>query len=356
MSGTSDARLALILAATTALSVAATAVAIAYARRRRLFDLPGHRRSHDVPTPRGGGVAIVLVTIIAWSALALRAGAGKTWLLVVPPMLAVALVGWLDDHRGLSARRRFAVHCIAAVWLLGGAVAPVLFAAHATPALAWTSWAALFALAGAVAWSINLHNFMDGINGLLALQAIFVLSALAVLAGPSGADALAALVAAAACAGFLPFNFPRARVFMGDVGSGVLGFVVALFVLWFALSPRMAAASGIVLCSAFVADATCTLLSRMLRGRRWYSAHREHLYQWLVRSGFTHVGVVALYMGWNVLVALPVAWWMNRMPQTPMPAGIASAFGVYALAVAAWWYGKRWCLRRARAKVRHAAA
>ena len=205
-------------------------------------------------------------------------------------------------------------------------------------------------------WSINLHNFMDGINGLLTCQAIFVFITLALLAGWRGADGAAGLACAAACAGFLPFNFPHARVFMGDVASGVLGFLIGVAVLWFAVSPRMAAASGVVLCSAFVIDATCTLLSRMLRGRRWYSAHREHLYQWLARSGFSHAGVVALYIGWNLLVALPVVCWMNRMPTYPMDPGIAPAAGVYAFAVATWWYGKHWCLRQARERGRHAAA
>ena len=356
MPATAVATQALILAATTALSAAATAAAIAYARRRRMIDLPGRRRSHDQPTPRGGGIAIVATIVVAWSVLALHANAMKSWLLVVPPMLAIALAGWIDDHRGLSTRWRLAIHFAAAIWLLGGALAPALSAAQATPAFAWTSLIALLALVVAVSWSINLHNFMDGINGLLTLQSMFVLSALAFLAGAATAPALAALVVVAACAGFLPFNFPRARVFMGDVGSGALGFVIALFVLWFALTPRMSVAGGIVLCSAFVTDATCTLLSRMLRGRRWYSAHREHLYQWLVRSGFPHAGVVALYMGWNLLVALPVAFYMNRTPQIPMPAGLVPAIAVYALAIAAWWCGKRWCLRRVRERSSHAAA
>jgi UDP-N-acetylmuramyl pentapeptide phosphotransferase/UDP-N-acetylglucosamine-1-phosphate transferase len=168
------------------------------------------------------------------------------------------------------------------------------------------------------------------------------------------------LVCAAACLGFLPFNFPRARIFMGDVGSGTLGFAIAMAVLWqmgMSLLTPGAIATSLVLCSAFVTDATCTLLSRMLRGRRWYSAHREHLYQWLARSGFSHVRVVALYMGWNLVIVSPVVYWINSKMLTMLDGSVfAFAAAVYALAVVIWWYGKRWCLRRMRLRSRHAAA
>jgi UDP-N-acetylmuramyl pentapeptide phosphotransferase/UDP-N-acetylglucosamine-1-phosphate transferase len=160
---------------------------------------------------------------------------------------------------------------------------------------------------------------------------------------------------AAATAGFLPFNFPRAKIFMGDVGSGVLGLLVALAVFWQFHSPAGSAFSGLIACSAFVTDATCTLLSRMLQGRRWYSAHREHLYQWLARSGFSHAGVVAWYMGWNFVVVLPVLYLLGRDANDRVDAsvdtlrhGVVWLVAVYALAVIVWLFGKRWCLRHAR--------
>jgi UDP-N-acetylmuramyl pentapeptide phosphotransferase/UDP-N-acetylglucosamine-1-phosphate transferase len=349
--------LLLLFVATAALASVLTGFAIGYARRRRLLDLPGQRRSHSTPTPRGGGIAIVVATLLAWTALAVSAAKFAPLSALAPPIFSVALVGWLDDHGGLSARWRFAVHCIAAAWLLAAAIVPALSAAGGLPhGVPWGWSVALLAVAIAIVWSINLHNFMDGINGLLTCHAIFVFVVLAMLAGWRGADSAALLACAAACVGFLPFNFPHARVFMGDVASGAIGFLIAVAVLWFAVSPRMAALTGVVLCSAFVTDASCTLLSRMLRGRRWYSAHREHLYQWLVRSGFSHAGVVALYMGWNLFVALPVVCWMNRMPTYPMPSGTPLAAAVYVLAVTTWFHGKRWCLRHARERSGHAAA
>ncbi|MGH8172769.1 MAG: hypothetical protein ACREPX_06455, partial [Rhodanobacteraceae bacterium] len=168
--------------------------------------------------------------------------------------------------------------------------------------------------------------------------------------------------------GFLPFNFPRARVFMGDVGSGVLGLLIAVAVLWQMQVRQIALASGLILCSAFVVDASCTLISRMLRGRRWYSAHREHLYQWLARSSGGHARVVALYLAWNLLIAAPVVVWINQGSSLSMsnakitladwsaPSGAGAAVAVYALGIVAWCVGKRICLRRAAQRKPHGAA
>jgi UDP-N-acetylmuramyl pentapeptide phosphotransferase/UDP-N-acetylglucosamine-1-phosphate transferase len=345
-----------IVVATAALASIVTALAIRYAHHRRLFDLPGQRRAHRVPTPRGGGIAIVVAMVAGGCAC--MAGEGTTWLvLLLPPVLGVAGVGWLYDHGGLSARKRFVVHVLAAAWMVAGAILlQDALPPHVARAGALMPLAAV-AAALAVVWSINLHNFMDGLNGLLTLQAMFVLAVLAALALLRGVPGgMPMLVCGAACAGFLPFNFPRARIFMGDVGSGVLGFVVGAGALWQAMHPEIAPTSGLVLCSAFVTDATCTLVSRMLHGRRWYSAHREHLYQWLVRCGFSHARIVALYMGWNLLVALPVVGWMNRVPHPSMSTTLVPAIAVHAVALAAWWFGKRWCLRHVRERSAHAAA
>jgi UDP-N-acetylmuramyl pentapeptide phosphotransferase/UDP-N-acetylglucosamine-1-phosphate transferase len=354
--------MAVQLAAACAVSSATTWWAIRYARSRRLLDLPGQRRSHSVPTPRGGGIAIVVAILACSFAPAIAGGstgfALPAWLPAIA-VAAVALVGWLDDHGGLSARLRFLVHCVAASLVFAVPLMHAAFAGQGTaqvaPGLAITA-AAVVTLG--VAWSVNLHNFMDGIDGLLVTQALFVFCALAALLGLAGATAQAwhVLLWASACFGFLPFNFPRARIFMGDVGSGVLGLLVAVAVLWQVGTPGIASASGLVLCSAFVTDATCTLLLRMLRGRRWYSAHREHLYQWLVRRGGSHARTVALYMAWNISIVLPVVYWMNRSGEARAGTGIGAAAALYAVAVALWWFGKRACLRQAGARRWHAVA
>jgi UDP-N-acetylmuramyl pentapeptide phosphotransferase/UDP-N-acetylglucosamine-1-phosphate transferase len=353
------------LALSFALSFAVATLAIAYAHRANVIDQPGQRRSHRVPTPRGGGIGIVLCALLAVTALPLWNPAFTEHWRLAASVGALALIGWIDDHRSLPAWLRFIVQLGAvAVWL-----APLLrqlLALSGAEAIELDITAnellGLALLLGFTAlWSINLHNFMDGIDGLLALQGIFVLGVLAWFGMRDPDTTHASLVAlwAAAVAGFLPLNFPRARIFMGDVGSGAIGLLIAVAVVWQTSSEQVAAATGLIAVSAFLTDATCTLLSRMLRGRRWYSAHREHLYQWMTRTGMTHARVVTWYMSWNVLVVLPILCWINRVPEhaepLPLQPGYGWAAGVYALAVTLWICGKRYCERRVRLRKTPAA-
>jgi UDP-N-acetylmuramyl pentapeptide phosphotransferase/UDP-N-acetylglucosamine-1-phosphate transferase len=353
------------LTAVFALSAAVTWTAIRYAHRRNLIDQPGQRRSHSEPTPRGGGIGIVAATIAIFVAeiFLLPPEATPDLLACLCAVILVASVGWIDDHGGLAARWRFLAHCIAALLVLVALIAapsvraPVpAFALIVLFAIAWLS----------LVWSINLHNFMDGINGLLAFQALFVFLALTALARSAGADAdawhLSAL--AAAVAAFIPFNFPRARVFMGDVGSGALGLLIGIAVLRQMSLGGVALLSGVAACSAFVVDATCNLVSRVLRGKRWYSAHREHLYQWMVRAGMSHARVVSVYMGWNLLIVAPIVWLMNSgrpaddagtLTAAAATSGLSWVVALYLLGIAVWIFGKRWCLQKVTSQ-RHAAA
>ena len=341
-----------------------TMLTIRYATRRQMLDLPGQRRSHSVPTPRGGGFAIV-VSVLCFAILPLAfsssAGLSTMPLLVGVALSIVAGVGWIDDHGGLRARYRLAAHCVAAALLTlpWQAATSAILSSMGTPAslLALASWITLIIAAVAIVWSINLHNFMDGINGLLASQASFVFISLGVFGMTEGVAGrwIAAFVAAAAVLGFMPFNFPRARIFMGDVGSGALGLLVAVAVIHQMGDAGLGLIIGLIACSAFVTDATVTLLSRMLRGRRWYDAHREHLYQSLVRSGRSHAAVVGLYLVWNLLVALPAMLLVQSQRSAMviehtaigLPAtSIVVLSAVYALAVVVWCTGKRHCLHR----------
>ncbi len=348
-------------------SSAVTAWSLAYARRRNLLDHPGQRRSHSMPTPRGGGIGIVVGVLVGNAAVFFGSMHSDAWqmLPLSASVLLVAAVGWIDDHRGLSAKLRFAVHCLAAMVLLGWfPVATWLFNARSDTGGNEPWFFPFLILSIATVWSINLHNFMDGIDGLLASQALFVFVALALLCAQAGCLAEAGQIGvfAAATLGFLPFNFPRARIFMGDVGSGVLGSLVIIAVMWSMLVSPLAMASGLIACSAFVVDASATLLSRMFSGRRWYSAHREHLYQWLVRSGWTHAQVTGMYMGWNLLLPAPVLYWINREPAMPtdgwmatswfVEQGVVELVLVYALAALAWIIGKRHCLYKMRHRSR----
>lgn len=256
------------------------------ALRHGVVDHPSERSSHVVVTPRGGGLGLLLamLTVSTWRATH-PVDAQALWLII--GTVIIAAVGWVDDRRGLAVRVRLAAHLVAAIAV--GTVA----ASATTPLLMrvllftwWTFWTVS---------SINLVNFMDGINGLVASQiAVFAFS-LALFLEPSSAVAVFAVALAAACLGFLPWNFPRARIFLGDVGSGGLGFLVPVLAL---LAGR---ASGIDIVRAHLPllplylDATTTIVRRWRDGERLTAAHRSHLYQRLANGGMGHVSVTAIY-------------------------------------------------------------
>lgn len=339
-----DLALSLHLAAALLVSSASTVLALRYARRRRLLDQPGQRRAHSMPTPRGGGIAIVVsVLCCVGSVLA------PLWAAAVlgVALVAVAGIGWWDDHASLSPLPRVLVHLVAGLLL---AVVALRF----TPDWAQGFSAVLaIAIVLSTAWSINLHNFMDGLNGFLTLQAVWIFGMVALLGAlglPHGLGAVPLLLAAA-CVGFLPFNFPRARIFLGDVGSGALGFLIAA-VLWLAAlrEPRWFSV-GLLLLSSFLIDATATLSFRFWRGRRWYSAHREHLYQWLVRRGWSHARIVTCYMAWNLLLIAPLAVFAGLVDDRHAMAPVIAVVVAYAAGLLIWRRSRRAILREAR---RHA--
>lgn len=283
-----------------ALSSSLTLASLAYAKRAALIDMPGDRRSHAAPTPRGGGVGIVLAVLasVAWLIATTGSEGWLGWFAAA--VLAVAVVGWWDDHRSLSIGLRLAVHLVASILLGVG-----LMGLPGTPAESL-----LFALAVLSSMAlVNFWNFMDGINGLAASQAALLGLALSV-AMPGSVVGWVALALGMACLGFLPWNFPRARIFMGDVGSGALGLVVAA-ILW-----RGVATDGLdwrfalILPSAMLVDAGLTLAVRVLQGKRWWEAHREHLYQQAVERGLSHALVTFLYACWSATLA--VAYLVGR--------------------------------------------
>ena len=302
---------------------AATWLARRYALHRNLVDAPGERRSHVVATPRGGGIAIVLVLLpvlgwLAWTDAGTRA-------LALASMLGLALVagvGWLDDHRSLSPWHRLAVHIVAAALLALGMAQ-----------VGHPLWACLGVFALAVGL-VNVWNFMDGINGIATTQAIVVGIAALYVASPP----LLPLALVAACIGFLPFNFPRARIFLGDVGSGGLGFLVACLFAW-----SSAASPGLMLLcllplAAFLIDAALTLLSRILRGERWWTPHVQHVYQRLVQRGYSHLMVTCGYAAWT-LIAVCLIFALDAM-SLPVIIGVIATWYLFTAAI--------WLLIRAR--------
>jgi UDP-N-acetylmuramyl pentapeptide phosphotransferase/UDP-N-acetylglucosamine-1-phosphate transferase len=274
-----------------AIGAAGTWLARRYALRRRLLDQPGERRSHVVATPRGGGIAIALSLLLAslWLAWRMHAAGGNGVLPLLAFAAGVLLVGgsgWLDDHRPVSPWKRLAAHVLASA----------LFALSMSVEGAGP-WAVAFAFLAPLVLT-NIWNFMDGIDGLAASQAILVAGAIAFWVG--GAWWWLALALLAAGTGFLPWNLPRARIFLGDVGSGSLGFALGALLAATLVEAREAAAWLLLLpLSAFAIDAGLTLARRVLRGERWWTPHVEHAYQSLARRLGRHGPVTAVYALWS---------------------------------------------------------
>lgn len=272
------------------ISAAASLVLVGLVRRVALrhgvLDHPTDRSSHRIVTPRGGGLGLLLavLAVTAW-----RARDVVSWTIVVLlfAACAVALVGWIDDRRGLSVRTRLVVHIIA-----GASVAAVAAMSSASVALAlvlfaaWTFWTVS---------SINLVNFMDGINGLVTSQiTVFALS-LAYFPDPTNAVASVEMTIAGACLGFLPWNFPRARIFLGDVGSGALGFFVPMLALLALQGQGVDIVRAHLPLLPLFGDATWTIFRRWRNGERLTAPHRSHLYQRLANDGLGHTPVTVMY-------------------------------------------------------------
>jgi UDP-N-acetylmuramyl pentapeptide phosphotransferase/UDP-N-acetylglucosamine-1-phosphate transferase len=281
------------------ISVAMTWLALVYARRRNMFDLPGERRSHAIPTPRGGGIGIACALLAGCLMVMAQAGPALETVCFAGGLVLVAGVGWIDDHQPLSPWLRLATQCLA-----GGLLAWGLHGADGR----W-DWALL--TMALVPVLVNVWNFMDGIDGLAATQAILAAAAFAWLAPGTAWMALAFGVAVA---GFLPFNFPRARIFLGDVGSGTLGYALAALAMMAAPERGWASAAVLLLpLSAFLVDASLTLAKRILGGERWWQPHTSHLYQSWVRAGRSHVFVTFVYAAFCI-AAIIVAVLIDGAP------------------------------------------
>ncbi|SDT46399.1 MraY family glycosyltransferase [Pseudomonas prosekii] len=297
-----------LLAVVVGVSFLGTGALRKYALARSLIDVPNARSSHSVPTPRGGGVAIVLSFLIAlpilawtdaisWSMALALLGAGG-W---------IAIIGFLDDHGHIAARWRLLAHFGGAIWALFwiGGMAPINVFGH-TFSLGWFGY-----VFGAfyLVWMLNLYNFMDGIDGLASIEAICACVGASLvywLAGDASL-AIAPLVMTVAVLGFLIWNFPPAKIFMGDAGSGFLGIVLAVLSLHAAWTDPLFLWAWLILLGVFIVDATFTLIRRLLRGDKVYEAHRSHGYQYASRKFRSHSAVTVAIAAINMLWLVPVA-------------------------------------------------
>ena len=278
----------------------------------RLLDIPNERSSHSRPTPRGGGLAIAVTTIggiilaamwgwISWNLAIALSGGGAM----------IALVGWIDDHRSLPALTRFAVQFLSAGWAifwLGGLNSLSVGFSELHLGIIGS----VLAIVGIV-WAINLYNFVDGIDGLAAGEAIStgVIGGVLLLKTGNTGLAMVAFLIAAANAGFLPLNWAPAKLFMGDVGSGLLGYLFAVLAIASENVGAVPLLLWVLLLGAFVFDATVTLCRRIAHGERWYHAHHSHAYQRMVQAGRSHATVSSMILAINVvLAALAIVAWL----------------------------------------------
>ncbi len=306
---------------------AGTRLVLGLLRRRAILDHPNERSSHAVPTPRGGGLAVAPVIIIAWAAgLSLLPGAASSlWPLIAGAAL-LAAVSWADDLRSLPPHWRLAAQFLA--------VAAGIFALPANAPVfqgLLPGWLDTLAAAVLWVWFVNLFNFMDGIDGITGTETAFVAAgaaAITLIAGGPPFSAYAGLTTAAAALGFLAWNWPPARIFLGDVGSVTLGFLVGWLLL--DLAGRGLWAPALILPLYYLADATITLGRRLARGEKVWLAHRSHFYQLAVRRGCSHASVVRVVIAANtVLAALAVLTVL--LPQSTWPALAAAVLTVAVL-------------------------
>lgn len=282
-----------------------------YALRSNLLDVPNARSSHTMPTPRGGGVAIVVSTLVALVAMAwLEHISWLTTWAICGAGASVAMVGFLDDHGHVPARWRLLWHFLAAAWVLFcfSGLPPVELLG-ATIDLGWFGHALAMLW---LVWHLNLYNFMDGIDGIAGVEAITACLGAAIIYAVLGVSGymLVPVILAAAAAGFLIWNFPPAKIFMGDAGSGFLGIVIGALSIQAAWIEPQLLWSWMILLGVFIVDSTWTLIRRLIRGVKVYEAHRSHAYQIASRLCGSHryvtLGVLFVNLFWLLPIALTV--------------------------------------------------
>lgn len=294
-----------------AAALAGTGALVRILRRRAILDRPNPRSSHAVATPRGGGIAVLAVLALAWAATAVSLSETPERIFtVLACALALGAVSWLDDLRGLSPAWRLAAQFAAvAAGLMALPDGGLVFQGLLPPVADRVAVAVLWV------WFVNLFNFMDGIDGITGTEAASIGIGLFAVAAVAGAGAglapdaaFLALTLAAAALGFLWWNWEPAKVFIGDVGSIPLGYLLGWLLLDAAARGQWAVA--LILPLYYLADATITLVRRLLGGERIWQAHARHFYQQAVRRGLSHAGVVRAIAFANlalVVLALPAA-------------------------------------------------
>jgi Fuc2NAc and GlcNAc transferase len=286
-----------------------TALVRLYLVRQGILDVPNERSSHSIPVPRGGGIGIVAVFLgaVVWLLHRHAIPSNFGWA-ILGGGVSIGAIGFLDDHFRISVLVRLSIQFAAAGWALWWlcGTAPLRLGFSS---LYWDWVGRFLALVGLV-WLINLYNFMDGIDGLAGMEAVCAggFGGLLLLRNGLGGYAESAWVLAAASCGFLVWNWPPAKIFMGDAGSGFLGFVLGVLALYSARTRPSLLWPWLILLSVFIVDSTVTLMRRSIAGVRWYEAHRSHAYQHAAQRWSSHSKVTLAIAFVNFVWLFPLAW------------------------------------------------
>lgn len=290
------------------LSFALTGLIRQHALAKNIVDVPNHRSSHSLPTPRGGGLAFVILFLLSLPILA--SISDVSFRIIIPILCSGLLVGglgYIDDHYTIAARWRLLGHSVVGViilyWLGGLPTIPV-FGFNLSPGL-FSDVLAFFYLV----WLVNLYNFMDGINGIASVEAISICVFIACIYWITGAFDLVQMpiILAASVMGFIFWNFPKPRIFMGDAGSGFLGIILGILSIQAAQVHAAYFYCWLILLGIFIVDATITLLRRLSRGDKIHQAHRSHAYQYAARRLKSHTTVTCCVLALNSFWLFPLA-------------------------------------------------
>jgi Fuc2NAc and GlcNAc transferase len=299
-----------------------------FALRNSIIDHPNPRSLHVEATPRGGGLSVAILLLLGIVILF------RFHLLSAEVSIAafiggsmVAIIGWLDDKSGFPTVLRAFFYILASIWavywILGSSKFSII-----------DDFILSFCLILGIAWLINLYNFMDGSDGLAAIQAISagIMGAVYLFDVNESGLALFTLLLVAANTGFLLWNWPPARIFMGDVGSCLLGFVFGVIIVDTFINETLSLSVWLILLSIFICDASLTLTARFLSGKQWYRAHREHAYQRFIQMNKSHKQLLFYIILINTIFLYPMSYLAYIFPEYNWWICI----GVYSLLTGIW--------------------
>ena len=272
-----------------------------------VLDKPNDRSLHSEPVPKTGGIGIISTTLVAWGVLLIiHNRIDLVWILILP-VLSLSILGFIDDLKNIHQLPRLMVHLGLTVLVVALGI-KLEFLSLLGVTVYLPGWIMMIISGLFILWMMNLYNFMDGMDGFSGGMSAIGFTTLAVMGFINHQElyAMLALVVALASAGFLIWNFPPAKIFMGDCGSVPLGFVAGVFIIWGVQLKVIGFTSGLVIFSPFIFDATITLIKRIIKREPIWEAHRSHYYQQLVTFGWGHKKTVLTEYGFMFLCSISV--------------------------------------------------